>query len=482
MPVNVEMPRLSDTMQAGTVVKWNVKEGDQVKSGQALADIETDKATMELTSYDDGTVASVVVPEGQSVPVGTLIMIIAAKGEDAAALKGGATKSVGAAATPAKSAQAPAAKAALAQPPVPAKSPVTAGTPARSTAPVAATTAPTANGTSGSHHAAPVPAADPSNESNGRIFVSPLARKIAGDSGIDLADLRGTGPSGRIIRRDVEAAMASAAPAASDSHHPQSRGGQAPHAQAVPAQALLSPAGTKLTGKLVTLSNMRRVIAKRLVESKSTIPHYQVTIELDMDPLLALRADLNEQLAAQSVKLSLNDFLVRACALAMHQHPYVNSRWVPTPGQEAIELLSDVNIGIAIAISEEKGGGLVVATLRNADQIGLRQISNQSKALSEKARGKGLSPQEMSDSTFTISNLGMFGVTHFTAIINPPNAAILAVGAAIERPVVKNGQVVVGNVMSMTMSSDHRIVDGAMAAAYLKTVKGYLEKPATLLV
>jgi pyruvate dehydrogenase E2 component (dihydrolipoamide acetyltransferase) len=233
---------------------------------------------------------------------------------------------------------------------------------------------------------------------------------------------------------------------------------------------------------MVALSNMRRVIATRLVESKTTIPHYQVTVDVDMDPLLKLRSDLNEQLAVQGVKLSVNDFLVRACALAMHQHPYVNSRWVPTPGQESIELISEVNIGVAIALSEEKGGGLVVATVRNADQIGLRQISSQSKSLSEKARTKGLTPQEMSDSTFTISNLGMFGVTHFTAIINPPNAAILAVGAAIQKPVVKNGQIVIGNVMSMTMSSDHRIVDGAMAAAYLSTVKSLLEKPATLLV
>jgi pyruvate dehydrogenase E2 component (dihydrolipoamide acetyltransferase) len=228
---------------------------------------------------------------------------------------------------------------------------------------------------------------------------------------------------------------------------------------------------------------MRRIIATRLVESKQTIPHYQVTVEVDMDPLMTLRKQLNEQLESQGVKLSVNDFLVRACALAMHQHPYVNSRWVEG-GQTgpAIELLAEVNIGMAIALSEEKGGGLVVATIRGADQAGLRQISAQSKQLAEKARGKGLSPQELSDSTFTISNLGMFGVDHFTAIINPPNVAILAVGAAIEKPVVKNGQVVVGQVMSMTMSSDHRVVDGAMAAQYLSTVKQLLEKPATLLV
>jgi len=201
-----------------------------------------------------------------------------------------------------------------------------------------------------------------------------------------------------------------------------------------------------------------------------------------MDPLMSLRTQLNDQLATQGVKLSVNDFLVRACALAMHQHPFVNSRWIDRGNEVAIEQLGDVNIGVAIALPADKGGGLVVATVRNADQIGLRQISAQSKQLSEKARTKGLAPNEMSDSTFTISNLGMFGVSHFTAIINPPNAAILAVGGAIQRPVVKNGQIVVGHVMTMTMSSDHRIIDGAMAAAYLATVRELLEKPASLLV
>ena len=440
MPVKIEMPRLSDTMQAGTVVKWNVKEGDKVKSGQALADIETDKATMELPCYDDGVVAAVPVPAGQNVPIGTVILVLAQPGEDPAAVK--AQLASGGATAPAKAAAAPAKVAA------PAAAPVAVGTGASSHAPAHA------NG----HSHAP-----------SRVFASPLARKIAADSGVDLGALQGSGPSGRIIRRDVEAALAGGAPAAVAT----------PTTYVAPQ---LSPSGTKLAGKVVTLSNMRRVIATRLVESKTTVPHYQVSVDVDMDALIKLRGDLNEQLASQGVKLSVNDFIVRACALAMHQHPYVNSRWVPTPGQEAIELLADVNIGVAISLPEDRGGGLVVATLRNADQTGLRQISSQSKALADTARAKGLSPQEMSDSTFTISNLGMFGVSHFTAIINPPNAAILAVGAAIQKPVVRNGQLAVGHVMSMTMSSDHRIIDGAMAAAYLATVKGLLEKPATLLV
>jgi pyruvate dehydrogenase E2 component (dihydrolipoamide acetyltransferase) len=444
MPVKIEMPRLSDTMQAGTVVKWNVKEGDKVKSGQALADIETDKATMELPCYDDGVVAAVPVPAGQNVPIGTVILVLAQPGEDPAAVK--AQFAAGGATAPAKA----------------------AATPAKVAAPAAATVgAAVAVSAAASSHA---PAhANGHSHAPSRVFASPLARKIAADSGVDLGALQGSGPSGRIIRRDVEAALAG--------------GATAPVATPTTYVApQLSPSGTKLAGKVVTLSNMRRVIATRLVESKTTVPHYQVSVDVDMDALIKLRGDLNEQLASQGVKLSVNDFLVRACALAMHQHPYVNARWVPTPGQEAIELLGDVNIGVAISLPEDRGGGLVVATLRNADQTGLRQISAQSKSLADKARAKGLSPQEMSDSTFTISNLGMFGVSHFTAIINPPNAAILAVGAAIQKPVVRNGQLAVGHVMTMTMSSDHRIIDGAMAAAYLATVKGLLEKPATLLV
>jgi pyruvate dehydrogenase E2 component (dihydrolipoamide acetyltransferase) len=452
MSIQVTMPRLSDTMQQGTIVKWNVKEGQAIKSGDVIADIETDKATMELQSYDDGVVAALSVPAGQNVPVGTLIMLIAGRGEDVAAVKasGGNAQN-----TPAAKAVAQASTATSVALAVPVAVAVNghAGRAKGSDASVAhASQAQThSNGTSG----------------HGRIFISPLAKKIAGESNVDLSSIQGTGPGGRIVRKDIEAALSSAIPA--------------PRI-AAPAVPALSASGTKLGGKVVALSNMRRVIATRLVESKQTIPHYQVSMDVDMAPLSRLRTELNEQLSVQGVKLSVNDFIVRACALAMHQHPYVNSRWVPTPGQESIELISDVNIGVAIALGEEKGGGLVVATVRNADQIGLRQISAQSKALSEKARGKGLSPQEMSDSTFTISNLGMFGVSHFTAIINPPNAAILAVGAAIEKPVVKDGQVVAGVIMTMTMSSDHRIVDGAMAAAYLKTVKTLLEKPATLLV
>ncbi|HEX8876621.1 MAG TPA: dihydrolipoamide acetyltransferase family protein [Phycisphaerales bacterium] len=465
MPIKIEMPRLSDTMQAGTVVKWNVKEGQKVKSGDALADIETDKATMELQSFEDGTVAVIPVPEGQNVPIGTVILVLAGASEDIASVKsqfaaGGST------------AAAPAAKAVAAAGGSSTQAPASGGS-------VAVLDAPASNGTS-----------HPNN--GGRIFASPLAKKIAAESNVDLGSLQGSGPAGRIIRKDVEAAISSGA--TSVAGRMASGAGSArdlatrveqPAKPNRNAPAVLPSVGATLTPRTIQLSNMRKTIAKRLVESKTTIPHYQVSVEVDMDALVALRTQLNEQLGTQGVKLSVNDFLVRACALAMHQHPYVNAKWVGTPGNETIEFLGEVNVGVAIALpvaEDGSGGGLVVATLRNADVLGLRQISGETKRLADKARNKGLSVEDMSDSTFTISNLGMFGVDNFTAIINPPNVAILAAGGAIQKPVVKNNQIVPGHVMNMTMSSDHRVIDGAMAAQYLATVKSLLEKPATLLV
>lgn len=460
MPIEVKMPRLSDTMEQGTVVKWNVKPGQKVKSGDVIADIETDKATMELQTFDDGTVAELAVAEGAAVKVGTVIMRLAEPGESveaAAAGAGASSASSAGAATQAASAGGREQGGA-------------GGSTATMAPPTAAVTA-TANG----HH-------------GDRVFASPLARKIAGEAGVDLNAINGSGPSGRIIKRDVEAALAGGVPAARAPVARETSKISNLSAAAVPGAAL-PPAGAMLAKKTISLSNMRATIAKRLVQSKATVPHYQVTAAVRMDALMNLRQQLNEQLASQGVKLSVNDFIVRACALAMHQHPHVNSRW--NEQGPAIELLSDVNIGVAIALplnDKGEGGGLVVATIRNADRAGLRHISGETKRLGDKARSKGLSIEEMSDSTFTISNLGMFGVEHFTAIINPPNAAILAVGAAVEQPVVetdvKTGEkrIGIGHVMQMTMSSDHRIIDGAMAAQYLATVKDLLEKPASLLV
>jgi pyruvate dehydrogenase E2 component (dihydrolipoamide acetyltransferase) len=462
MPITVTMPRLSDTMERGTVVAWNVKEGDKIKPGQSLGDIETDKATMELQSFDTGVVAAILVPSGQTVEVSKPILLIAEPGEDVAAVKAGAGAAL-AAGMGKKTAGAVGAAAGAST-----GSAVGGG--------VALIDAPK-GGVNGVH----------SGDAGGRIFVSPLARKIAEETGVDLSGIQGTGPAGRIIRRDVEAA------AGGGSGFPpvQTLAQKGPSVDTgwkpVPPAAPSLPAfGASLESKRITLNNMRRTIATRLVQSKTTVPHYQVTMAVSMDALMGLRAQLNDQLAAQGVKLSVNDFIVRACALAMHQHPFVNASW--GADGESIQLHGRVNVGVAVALSgsENGGGGLVVATLRDADRMGLRHISQQTKALADKARAKGLTIEEMSDATFTISNLGMFGVEHFTAIINPPNAAILAVGAAVKKPVVRSvdgvDQVVVGHEMQMTMSSDHRVVDGAMAAAFLQTVKQYLEAPATLLV
>tara|TARA_R110002072_G_scaffold65908_1_gene162882 strand:+ start:4185 stop:5555 length:1371 start_codon:yes stop_codon:yes gene_type:complete len=456
MAINITMPRLSDTMEQGTVVKWHVNAGDTVAAGDVIADIETDKATMELESFDDGTVASIAIQEGQPINVGETIVVLAEEGEsteDAIASAGASSGASGSATAQdggSDSAAASSSNTAVAEPPA----------------------TDSTNNTD-------------TNAAGERIFVSPLARKIADENNINLATITGTGPSGRITKKDVEGAMnnqntggATAAPAAQPAAQAQT---SAPTPSPMPMPAV----GATLESKTVPLNTMRTVIAKRLVESKTTIPHYQVTVSARMDALNALRAELNEQLAPQGVKLSVNDFLVRACAIAMHQHPFVNSSWVDQG--PSIQLHAHVNIGVAVSLPEESGGGLVVASINNADQTGLRQISAETKRLARKARDKGLAPAELSGSTFTISNLGMFGVDHFTAIVNPPNAAILAVGRAIDKPFIEENEagepeLVIGSEMSMTMSSDHRIIDGAMAAAYLNTVKDLLESPASLLV
>ncbi len=437
MPVQVTMPRLSDTMEAGTIVRWNVKEGDAVSSGDVVADVETDKATMEMPVYDDGVIVRIMVEAGKMVPVGTPIALIAVEGESA---------------TPGDAAIA-----------APVDAPAAA---VRAAAPTAAKSA-------GNDSVAPAKCAEfaDSAESASRQRVSPLARRIADELGISVASIRGSGPSGRVVKQDVlaEAARlkAGGARAADLVHVAQS--GRASAGAVVPIGA---------GGSEVMLSGMRQAIARRLVESKSTIPHYQVSMRFNMDPLLELRAMLNVQLAPQSVKLSVNDFIVRACALSMAAHPFFNASW----GGDRIILHGDVNIGVAISLPAERGGGLVVAVLREAQRKGLREISAETRTLAEKARTRGLGPEDMAGATFTISNLGMFGVEHFTAIINPPNSAILACGAAVEQPVVRNHQLVVGHEMQATLSLDHRVIDGAMASEYLQSVKHNIENPATLLV
>ncbi len=455
MPIEITMPRLSDTMEAGTVIKWNVKEGDSVKSGSVVADIETDKATMEMQCFDDGRMAAILVQPGTQVKVGTPIAIVALEGEDVAKVKAGGAK--GGAAAPA----APAAKPA----PAPVAAPVAAA-PAPAPTPVVQTA--TRHGMEGF----PV-----ESDEGPRMRVSPVARRMAEDNGIDINAVKGTGPGGRVIKRDVEQAIEN------KSSQKAAAGATISPAQALAVstsgvQTASAPLALSMPGRDVALTGMRQTIARRLVESKTTIPHYQVTMKFDMDRLIEMRANYNEKLKSSGVKLSVNDFLVRACALAMAEHPYFNASFAG----DHVRIHEVVNIGVAISLPEEKGGGLVVGVIKDADHKSLRQISADTKNLAEKARTKGLSVQDMSDATFTISNLGMFGVEHFTAIINPPNSAILACGAAVQQPVVRDGQLVVGTQMQATLSLDHRVIDGAMAAQYLASLKEFIEEPETLVV
>ncbi|WP_432798603.1 pyruvate dehydrogenase complex dihydrolipoamide acetyltransferase [Poriferisphaera sp. WC338] len=431
MPIEITMPRLSDTMEEGTLVKWHVSVGDKVASGDHLADVETDKATMELSAFDDGVVAKFAIEEGGTVPVGSLIAVLAEDGESAEDAIAAAGSGSGGE-TPAGDGGAPSAD----------------STPAPGSA-TAVATAPKAQG--------------------GKVKISPLARKLADEHGVDINTISGSGPDGRIIKKDILAAASGASGSAAVSVAP---------ATSAPPAAVIAGAAGALEGKTTQLNGMRKTIAKRLVESKTTVPHFQVTVAVDMDPVLELRKTLNGQLESQGVKLSVNDFIVRASALALVQHPVANSSWAG----DTIVQHGTVNIGIAVALPEEKGGGLIVPTLRDVHIKGMRQISSETKAIATKAREVGLTPEEMSDGTFTISNLGMYGVESFTAIINPPQAAILAVGGAAAKPVVKDGEIVIGHVMNATISADHRVLDGAVAAEFMSTFKSLLENPAGLLV
>ena len=430
------MPKLSDTMESGTILHWHVDVGDDVSAGDVLADIETDKATMELQSFDDGTVDQIIVGVGDQVRVGTTIALLVDEDEvDEQEVQ------------------------VIDAPPNVEEAEVeTADEP-----PVASPPRPV------------------SEESSSRgLRVSPVARRLAEEHGVDLQTIQGSGPSGRIIKRDilqlVGATVETTAAAHTTVHGSETK--VVAQTTSQPSIQPLAPVSPWQENRTEPLSNMRQIIAQRLVESKQTIPHYQVTMSFDLDPLLEMRTTLNEQLATTGVKLSVNDFLVRCCALAMARHPEFNASF----GGDCILYHGPVNIGIAIALPAERGGGLVVGSIRNADQKSLRTISQESAYLSTKARESGLSVDEMADTTFTISNLGMFGVEHFTAIINPPNSAILAVGAAVEKPVVRQGELAVGHEMSATLSLDHRVIDGAMAALYLKALKELIENPASLLV
>jgi pyruvate dehydrogenase E2 component (dihydrolipoamide acetyltransferase) len=415
----VLMPRLSDTMTEGVIAGWQKKVGDPVKKGEVLADIETDKATMELESYKDGILLYQGAQAGEKILVNQLLCIIGQPGIDIDAMVN---------AVKANSGAAPSAVAAPSA--APAAPTPSASTPA---APVVTPSAP----------AAPINAVI--NE--GRIFASPLAKKIAKEKGIDLQFVKGTGEHGRITRLDLD-------------HYTPS------HQSATNA----APIG-KVSFVDTPVSQMRKVIARRLSESLFTAPHFYLTMKINMDATVAARALVNE---TSSVKISFNDFIVKAVALSLKQHPTVNSSWLG----DVIRTNHHVNIGIAVAVDE----GLLVPVLRFADGLSLPQISTTVKEFAKKAKDKKLQPADWEGSTFTISNLGMFGIDQFTAIINPPDACILAVGGIAQEPVVKNGQIVPGNVMNVTLSCDHRVVDGASGAAFLQTLKAYLEEPLRMFI
>jgi pyruvate dehydrogenase E2 component (dihydrolipoamide acetyltransferase) len=412
----VLMPRLSDTMTEGVIAGWQKKVGDAVKKGEVLADIETDKATMELESYKDGILLYQGAQKGDKILVNDLLCIIGQPGMDIDAIVNGLKAS---ATTPATAAPAQA--------------------------------APAANTASAAPAAAPV--AHVVNE--GRIFASPLAKKIAQEKGIDLKFVKGTGENGRITRTDLENYTPSAAPAASGS--------------AVASTPVFVPSGT-VSFIDTPVSQMRKVIAKRLSESLFTAPHFYLTMKINMDAAIKARTLLNEN---ATTKISFNDMIVKATALSLKQHPKVNSSWMG----DFIRENHHVNIGIAVAVDE----GLLVPVLRFADSLSLSQISGNVKEFAKKAKDKKLQPADWEGSTFTISNLGMFGIDSFTAIINPPDACILAVGGISQEPVVKDGQIVPGNVMNVTLSCDHRVVDGATGAAFLQTLKSLLEEPLRML-
>ncbi|MFV0531776.1 MAG: 2-oxo acid dehydrogenase subunit E2 [Flavobacteriales bacterium] len=402
----IQMPRLSDTMEAGTVTKWHKKVGDRVNEGDIIAEIETDKAVQEFESEFEGTLLHIGVEEGKSSPVDTILAVIGLAGTDVSGIITNST--------------------------------ISAKTEEKTTIKPNPKTEEKIQSV-----------ADSGSE---RVFVSPLAKKIALDKGIDLTRVQGSGENGRIVKRDIESFT--------------------PSSTATPTVSTTSvtnfvPAGET---KETAVSQMRKVIAKRLSESKFTAPHYYLNIEIDMENAIASRQAIN---ALPDTKISFNDLIIKACAVVLRKHPEINTTWQ----NDTIITHGNINIGVAVAVSD----GLVVPVINNADYLPLTQISTAVKELASKARDRKLTAEEMSGSTFTISNLGMFGIESFTSIINAPNSCILSVGAIIEKPIVKNGQIVIGNIMKVTLAADHRTVDGALGSAFLQTLKTMIENPVTLL-
>ncbi|MCC5917904.1 MAG: pyruvate dehydrogenase complex dihydrolipoamide acetyltransferase [Cryomorphaceae bacterium] len=409
----ITMPRLSDTMQEGTVAKWHKKVGDKVDEGDLLAEIETDKATMEFESYVEGTLLYIGINEGETAPVDSVLAILGEEGEDYKSLleeaKSGGDKKESSSATeeskPSKESD---------------KDPEKEVKSEKSVA---------------------------SSSDGGRIKASPLAKKMAEDKGIDISQVEGSGEGGRIVKRDID-----------DFKAPKSA---SPSAVGLPEVAYTTE----------NVSQMRKTIARRLSDSKFTAPHFYLTMEIGMDAALEARKAIN---ASGDVKISVNDMIIKACAMALRQHPAINSSWLG----DTIRRNNHINVGVAVAVDD----GLLVPVVKNADHKGFKVIGEEVREFAAKAREKKLQPADWEGNTFTISNLGMFGIDEFTAIINPPDACILAVGATKETPVVRDGQLVVGNVMKVTLSCDHRIVDGVTGAKFLQTVKAMLENPVSMLV
>ena len=419
MTIELRMPALSPTMEEGTLAKWLVGEGDEVRAGDLLAEIETDKATMEVEAADEGTIGRILIPDGtEGVPVGAVIAILLEEGEAASDAETAAAAAT-AAAKPAPEA------------------------PAAATAPAAAEPEPAAAPT--------VMAAAPS--SGERLMASPLARRMAKDGNIPLETVQGSGPHGRIVKRDIEAAVAGGAPAA--------RPGPAP--AAVPADAPYVEE---------RLSTMRKIIARRLEDAKATVPHFYLTLDVEIDKLLKLRQDLNEELGES--KVSLNDFIIRAAALALGKVPDANVQFAG----DVMRRFERADVSVAVATE----GGLITPIVRDAGNKSVVRISSEMKDLAERARAGKLRPEEYQGGTVSISNLGMYGIREFSAVINPPQASILAIGKGEERPIVRHGAVQTATLMTVTISADHRVIDGAIGAKFLNAFKDYLEAPLTMLI
>ena len=431
MSINILMPALSPTMTEGKLAKWHVKVGDTVTSGQVVCEIETDKATMEVEAVDEGKVGQIVVPEGaENVKVNAVIAILLEEGETSvpagAAVAAPSAPATTAAPTP-QSAPPPAA-------------PKPAAAPAPSPAPAAAAT--------------------PSGQ---RIFASPLAKRIAAEKGVNLSAIKGSGPNGRIVKADVEAAKPGAAPAGAVAPTPRPR-------PSAPAQQIIAAPGDQR----IPHTAVRKVIARRMLESKQTVPHFYLTVELEIDALLAARQAINDVARKLDAKVSVNDMMIKACAKALRDHPECNASWT----EEEMIQYGAVDISVAVATDR----GLITPIVRNADMKGMAQISIEMKDLAARAKTGKLKLDEFQGGGFTISNLGMFGVKEFAAIINPPQAMILAVGVGEERVVARKGEMVIRNMMSCTLAVDHRVVDGAMGAQFLQTLRAYVEQPAAMLV